>query len=478
MKKNILSIFGVCYFAYLFTSSYLSSTEVKLDEKPSHFVQFSNLNFEFKNGSHLIRSGPTGNIYEWSASFVDPEKRKISKQTSRTENTEANKNIKKQKKDVNKTDPAEKFDVNKIHQQLEKCENEIRKEWGKRSTDNIVTAAITLILKKEDEDKDYYAVTYPLTKDIETKNQGKTKQQLIFISGTEGREIPYYIDAKTYSLSILLENAIRRKDNEVFKNNDLKNIFETIESIQKEKNKEALLILENAKDILEMEEYLKTFDKRSKLVSQDTVYKRTGGYGPVADSEQFLIHYLENELIQVDKDLNTPKGQYINWWENYIDEQYKYLKSEYSVHDYKKTIEAQAAFDQGIKLAQNVNDVTLLGAFLHLFSTRELCHFCATSLIDEFYYKDENFVSRLKNDIKQRQINNEGDHLPFFVVFSSYRETVDEATHILRPKGTISARLYRTPQENEINKESDLITLVNIIQGKLLPLLPLKKDTA
>jgi hypothetical protein len=145
--------------------------------------------------------------------------------------------------------------------------------------------------------------------------------------------------------------------------------------------------MHEAKDVLEMEKLLENFDTHSFVKGLDSTLKKNGGYGPVADSEQFLLHYLETELINKDQLFGTQKGIYINLIGEFIEEQFVHLKKTFPIYDYKDIKKAIENFDKGRKYAEQVGNYKPMGAILHLYSTRELCKFCAASIAEEFYHK-------------------------------------------------------------------------------------------
>ena len=406
------------------------------------FIEAQDLNFKINIApGQYLESGSKGNIYIWDSSYVDQEKRKIKIQSE--------------------SQAIKKFDVFSVHKELHTREQEIRKDW-KKATDNIVTAAFTLIFQKED--FNYYAMTQFFSEDASNKGQ----KTLGFISGTEGRDRTDFVDAKSYSISDLFQSAIKRSKQPLFINPDLEELTKKIQEIQEEKVKKAFSILKGSKDILEMEKKLKDFDIFSEFSREKNSYNRTGGYGPIADSEQFLLHYLEEELICFELGLGTYKGIYMSLLNKHVEEQFNYLSKNFSMN-YRDSKIASEIFKKANDFAQDVRQYKPIGAFLHVYSTREFCQFCATSLLDEFYYEENNFVSRLKEVMKDEK---SAEDLPFFVVLGSYQTSVSDVSHELRPKGTKSSNLIRKPEKHEI--DNGVINLNEIIINKILPLLEFK----
>lgn len=430
---NVLILISSLNFSLLFASE---------EVQPSPFTHFQTLNFQYENKETTFKSGRDGNILSWNSSLVDLEQR---------------------------ARHVEKFDVDQIHKVLREDEEKIRSGW-KTATDNIVTAALTIILKK---DQGYYALTCTLTKDVQEKGN-KIKKTIAFVSGTVGRESQqHFIDASVYSLSQLFSNSLRRCKNEIFMNDlDLRNLISKVTDIQQSKKKQALAVMQEAKDVLEMEKLLGSFDTHPSVKDTDSTLKKSGGYGPIADSEQFLLHYLETELISKDQLLGTPKGIYINLISEFIEDQFVHLKKTFPVYDYKDIKKATENFDKGRKYAEQVGNYKPMGAILHLYSTRELCKFCATSIAEEFYHEKDNFVQRLKSIMQQEQGKEAGSEA-FFVVLASFKDMViTEDPHPLRPKGTVSGKLVRAPKPEET--KNGLINLTAITANKALPFLSQK----
>ena len=432
----------------------------------SHFVSFENLNFSFEDKVHRVKSGQSGNIFVWNPSYVDQEERERAESPSIEEEKEKSKKGKGHKKGAHVPESLQRFDMNQIHKELKEEEIEIRKELGSESTNNVVVAAFTIILNKG---KYFYSLTYTLSADIETKATGRTTKALGFISGTEGREKEHYVDARQYSLSQLFKDSMHRVKRNIF--NDLAPCIEAICIIQEEKKQLAINILtrKDVRDVIDMEEQLRNFDKH--IEDGDSVHKKNGGYGPIADSEQFLLSYLEHNLIQFDEEFLKYSGLFINWLDLFTEEQYTYLKKKFSIYDYKDEKKAERKFIKGTEAAKTVASYSIVGSFLNLYSTRELCQFCATSLVDAFYTEGEGFTIRLKNAMKEKS---DPHTFPFFVVCASYSDLVSEESHKLRPRGTVSSKLFREPQSYEIiEKEEKIMNLPSVINGQILPLLNL-----
>lgn len=439
---------------------YLMSALLVYSTEESHFLQVKISEFQFEDGATSLQSGAQGNIYVWDPSFANPEEREEVKPAS-------SKN--------------QLFHMQLTHKHLFTQEQKIRNSRKTADNNNIVTAALTLFFQKGEKN---YAITH-------TFSLGK--DTLAFVSGTKGKSEKELIDAEKYSPSDLLKHAYRRSQRGLFPQKQrLQYIIEQIQKVQEEKITLALNFLIREKDhigdLLSMENILHNFDS---LVPFGKEHRKIASYGPVTDSEQLLLYYLEQELIISSKLTSTAqwRGVYMDMLTQYEREQYSFLQKRYRV-DYncegEKSVAQNriATLTNAFNYAVEVPHYLPIGAMLHLHSTRELCEFCATSLVHEFYYENDeqkpNFANRLRQYMGQvlEDVVDENPHLkdysPFFVVSASYNagDAVSEIGHELRPLGTISGKLTRPPQDGELT-EDGLLNLNQIIENKTLPLLPL-----
>ncbi len=190
--------------------------------------------------------------------------------------------------------------------------------------------------------------------------------------------------------------------------------------------------------------------------------RKERGYGPVADSEQRLLHYLENKFFPREK---PAEGLYVKLRKFYKENQFTYLRLHFSIN-YEKLDEAEATYQQGIELAKAVKETIPLKeicCIIHIFSTHEPCQFCAASLFHELYKEDDNFVTRLKKSTNLT---------PFVFFLISYGEPLSQKhddPYPLRPQGITQSVFYRSSDET-------FIDLDDISKNKILPLMELKKD--
>jgi len=423
-----------------------------MNELQKHLFLCNTLDFKIErvigDTKYDIQSGADGNIFVWDPSYIDEallSKSEIDEPSSSKEKNP------KQKKTKKKVSESTKFDVMSLHSTLFRKELEIKKARVSPQ-DNVVIPALTIILKKNEK---FYSITY----DLFREESSKDKDSLVFVSGTEGRKITNIVDASTYSLSQLFERSLERKA--YLMDDELTKIFEQICIYQSEKIVSAKKLLSDPRDVLQMENLLQYFDEKS--TPKDPYHKKHGGYGPIADSEQFLLYFLGEELsnpqgISTSKKQKLKKGLFTNIKENHIDQQYEYIKDTYSVHSYKDLKKAQETFEKGVFLSQKIDFVPCV-CILHLFSTRELCKFCAATLIKELNC-DHNFVSQIKESMKL-DIKNE----PFFVIFASSGMKIEDQFKgvSIRPSGTIST--YTGEPNN------GLLNLNYIIDNNMLPIL-------
>lgn len=167
-------------------------------------------------------------------------------------------------------------------------------------------------------------------------------------------------------------------------------------------------------------------------------------YGPVIDSEQYLLTYLE-----------------INWLTKYRETLEAFLQraknalttitikidpSLLSEEDFSKHIAAafQEQYATAVQFASELKEYNVEGVFLHIHSLLELCEFCATSLWCESYERLDNVFERIKKE------NSMGKNA-FITITCSWEKELERspnhdekrgvAPSQVRPRGTASDKL-------------------------------------
>ena len=417
-----------------------------------HFALYDDLNFILVNKNSeksYIQSGSEGNILVWEPNFIDEE-----------------------------SGVKEKFNVSNVHKHLESSAKKIKSlksiQANKNSDKNVVTASLTFILQKEDK---YYAIERKL---LGIGQKKKPPVFLGFVSGTKGVKGDNYVSAQLYSPSKLLTTAYKRFNLEdQLLSSNLTKFLEEVQKIQESKKEKAINLLKTSPDVIGMEETLQKYDSS---INTDTnietknksIYRKSGGYGSVTDSEQFLLQYLEEKLVQPTLEEGTYSGIYSDTLNDFQMKQRRHIQKKYAINyteinDSKDIDENKTS--RGKKCFKDIKNFRVIGAFLHLHSTREPCEFCGESLRYELYNRKGNFVSKLKNDIKKGHSDEEKKNTniePFFFAFMSYSQEVSKTqtgnvSESLRPKGVISGKLFQ-------EKKGQKVDLNKVMNEKLLPL--------
>ena len=486
LKKRSISVemgkfpFLVCLCVI---SNILGSGSLKekaIGKDVPRFVCYKDLNF-IKNP---VQSGLSGNLKVWHKSFIDSKQRK----------------------------PI-LLDVNTVHKVL--C-----KEAG----DNIkgrnkVTAALTLVFQVIDKngiDSVYYSVTSLLSKQKRSQKKQHTDQAVksvqIFLSGTSVAATEE--EHERYFISDLYRSCLSRNMHADL-NQEVRKVFDMVEKIQHLKFAFMVSMLEKRTNILEIQDKLSNFGKmlnshwqdfvnglspedelfrkKNELVRLEEEHKQdknpfklvenelkpNEGYGPIMDSEQHLLEYLNNNLIRAGKDLTDKKtGVYQQLKGKFTEGQHDYLHSQFSkrINFRAATRDNEMLFSQGLELSRNVAKLLPLGCILHIHSTNECCDYCATSLFYEFNISRKNSINDLRDFMKseQEEISKtvgkswQAPFEPFFNIAISYSKDLDNNNlHVLRPKGAFTS-LGGEEQDGLISLDKDILPFKKIVnEGSL-----------
>ncbi len=420
--------------------------------------------------SILISSKPSGNVYVWHKSFIDPEKRQ-----------------------------QIRLDVNALH-------NVLCKEAGDHiKGGNKVTAALTSvfqILGESGSNQSYYSVTRLLTRLDRTQKNQKTEQprrwRRIFVAGIDvatdpGENAPYRI-SELYT-SCLDRNKLMQLSPAII------TIFDLVDKIQRVKCGFFNWLLQGRNNILEMRDKLTDFDKmidfhwetfKEELAENHELrnlvreltnleekhkvgqsqFKLVGNAlrfraatGPAIDSEQHLLAYLKRNLIR--KDTVIP-DKITGIYRDLIDEleidKYKYLNKEFreNIDFHGKTVsENKECLERGFQLSEQVADGLPLGCILHMHTTKECCEYCAASLLYEFCESQSNFRTELIDfmRIEQKQHVRHSQCDPFFNITISYSKDLD-SDQVLRPKGAFKSLVSK---EITVDVDKPLIPFKRVV---------------
>ncbi len=489
--NKIWLVYALFLLPYLCGVLYVACQELK-DVSASNFVLFDSLNVSMSgpNNERVISGADEkANISFWDNSFVDREKR----DTLRAEHK------------------LYKFNIDEISRFLD---HKAMYSGGK----NLALAALTVVFRiiEQSNTYNYYCTTILLERAVleepSPKNFKKdksaqnevAKERYCFKSGKD--------NAGNNDLSELYAEACNRKNAGVF-SSELNDMFRKILVLQAAKVKKTSDIFSQSAHVLvlgnQLENYneniLSQFNERElvelekQLASSQEITLRAedrrttelsyfNGFGPIFDSEQHVLHCLKHKFTPNEKDENLMTTVL----KNFQDGQRDYLTKKFGMPYLHTVNELRENFNKAIAFRENVETgFAPVGCFLHLYSTNDVCEFCARSLLYEFYFAEDNFVTQVKKYLKDTYWA-QADYTPFFAILVSYKDylgtdsgkalrprgTISKA---LRPRGTISSKdpeLHRLPSDEKFSE--GVIDLNEIIVQKILPIVHMKrpKDSA